>query len=176
VLHLAEIEMKVFRRAAICALIALTVPASAAPAPRLHARSLEALIPLPLPYDEHADAAADLAAARQRAKSHNKLLLVDLGGNWCADCRILAGVMEQPEMRPFLQAHYETVSIDVGAFNRNMNIPAHYGYKSLRGVPAVLIIDPKTDALINRKDVIALEDARSMTPQEIANWLARWVK
>jgi thiol-disulfide isomerase/thioredoxin len=161
---------------AISSCVAFATPVSAAPAPRLHARSLEALAPLPLPYNQSADADADLLAARQRAKTQNKLLLIDLGGNWCADCRVLAGVMDQPEMRPFLRVHYEVVSVDVGAFDRNMNIPAHYGYKSLAGVPAVLIVDPKTDAVINRKNIIALEDARSMTPQEIANWLARWTK
>jgi thiol-disulfide isomerase/thioredoxin len=160
----------------MCSCAAFATFVSAAPAPRLHARSLEALAPLPLPYNESADAAADLLDARQRAKAQNKLLLIDLGGNWCADCRVLAGVMDQAEMRPFLEAHYEVVSVDVGAFNRNMNIPAHYGYKSLAAVPAVLIVDPRTDVVINRKSIIALEDARSMTPQEIANWFARWTK
>jgi hypothetical protein len=79
-------------------------------------------------------------------------------------------------MRPFLKRHYEVVEIDVGAFNRNMDIPAHYGFKSLKGVPAVFIVNPNSDQLLNRKSVIALEDARSMTPQSIADWLATWVK
>jgi hypothetical protein len=57
-----------------------------------------------------------------------------------------------------------------------MNVPGRYGYKSLAGVPAVLIIDPRTDTVVNRKSIVALEDARSMTPQEIADWLARWAK
>jgi thiol:disulfide interchange protein len=168
--------MKVLRASTLCALIVFASPVAAAQAPRLHARSLEALAPLPLPYDEQADAVADLAAALRRAKTENKLVLLDLGGNWCADCRVLAGVMEQPEMRPFLNARYEVVSVDVGAFNRNMNVPGRYGYKSLAGVPAVLIIDPRTDTVVNRKNIVALEDARSMTPQEIADWLARWAK
>ena len=43
-------------------------------------------------------------------------------------------------------------------------------------VPAVFIVDPKRDRLANGQSVIALADARSMTPQGIADWLARWVK
>lgn len=146
------------------------------PAPRLHASTLEQLAPFPLPYDEHADAAADLLAARARAKAANKLLLIDFGGNWCADCRILAGVMEQSEMRPFVHRHYEVINVDVGLFNRNMDILAHYGFQKIEGVPAVFVVDPRTDELLNRKSVIALEDARSMTPQSIADWIARWTK
>jgi hypothetical protein len=82
--------------------------------------------------------------------------------------------MEQPEMRPFLRRHFEIVDIDVGAFDRNMDIPAQYGFKRIEGVPAVLIVDPGTDRVVNKHNVIALADARTMTPQEIANWLARW--
>jgi thiol-disulfide isomerase/thioredoxin len=160
----------------VLALLSNANAAVAAQAPRLHVRTLEQLAPLPVPYDERADGVAALAAARARAKTGNKLLLIDFGGNWCADCRVLAGVMEQPEMRPFLKQHYEVVEIDVGAFNRNMDLPAHYGFKSLKGVPAVFIVNPRNDQLLNRQSIIALEDARSMTPQSIADWLARWVK
>jgi thiol-disulfide isomerase/thioredoxin len=156
--------------------LAASAPALSATAPRLHVQTVDALAPLPLPYDEKADANAALAKARARAKASHKLLLIDFGGNWCLDCRVLAGVMEQPEMRPFVERHYEVVKVDSGRFNRNMNIPAHFGFKKLEGVPAVFIVDPKRDRLVNGKSVIALADARSMTPQGIADWLAQWVK
>jgi thiol:disulfide interchange protein len=158
------------------ALLLFATPAGSEPAPRLHARTLEQLAPLPLPYDERANAGAALAAARARAKAANRLLLIDFGGNWCADCRVLAGVMQQPEMRPFLRRHYEVLDVDVGLFDRNMDLIKHYGFEQVRGVPAVFIVNPTTDQLLNRKSIIALADARSMTPQSIADWLARWTK
>ncbi len=69
------------------------------------------------------------------------------------------------------------MAVDVGRFDRNLQIPAHYGItKRLEGVPAVLIVDPKTDKLLNRARVSALADARSMTPQALADWLAQWTK
>jgi len=150
--------------------------APAATTPKLHAQTIDALAPLPLPYDEHANADAAVAAARAKARASHKLLLIDYGGNWCLDCRVLAGVMEQPEMRPFIQQHYEVVKVDSGRFDKNMDITAHYGFPKVKGVPAVFIVDPKTDRLVNGKSVIALADARSMTPQGIADWLAQWVK
>jgi thiol-disulfide isomerase/thioredoxin len=166
--------------AAALGLIALTsaiaAPAPSAPPPKLHVRTIDALAPLPLPYNEKADATAAVAAAKARAKAAHKLLLIDFGGNWCLDCRVLAGVMEQPEMRPFIQRHFVTVAVDSGRFDRNMGIPGHYGFKKVEGVPAVFIVDPKTDRLVNPKSVVALADARSMTPQGIADWLAQWVK
>ncbi|WP_314371927.1 thioredoxin family protein [Sphingomonas paucimobilis] len=155
----------------------VALPAAApVSAPRVGIASFEALPkPLPLPY--HAgDAKAAIAAARARAVKAHKRLLIDLGGNWCLDCRLLAGVMELPQMRGFVARHFEVVTVDVGRFDQNMDIPASYGIKGrLQGVPAVLIVDPKTNSLVNAGRETALADARAMTPQAVADWLAGWV-
>jgi thiol-disulfide isomerase/thioredoxin len=155
---------------------ALTAPAAAAPAPRVGIASFAELrTPLPYPYDERADANRAVDAARAEAAAQHKLLLIDLGGNWCPDCRILAGTMDLPEVRAFLDAHYVVVSVDVGRFDKNLQIPARYGLKKrLEGVPSVLIVDPRTDRLVDAGHTAALADARSMTPQALADWLAQW--
>jgi thiol-disulfide isomerase/thioredoxin len=164
-------------RLAAALAIALTAGmASAAPAPKMPIASFGQLkTPLPYPYDEHADANAAVAAARARALARHKLLLIDLGGNWCPDCRILAGTMEEPALRAFVDAHYDVVTVDVGRFDKNLQIPAHYGItKRLEGVPSVLVVDPATDRLIDASHISALSDARHMTPQALADWLAQW--
>ncbi len=51
--------------------------------------------PLPFPYDESADAMAAVDAALARAEESGKRVLIDLGGNWCGWCRLLAGVMDE---------------------------------------------------------------------------------
>ncbi|GGA42467.1 thioredoxin [Sphingomonas psychrolutea] len=168
-------------RPALIALLAvtLTVPATGAPAPRVAATSFEQLAtPLPVPYDEAANARTQIAAARTRAIKAHKLLLIDLGGNWCLDCRLLAGTMELPELRGFLAKHYEIVIVDVGRFDKNLDIAAKYGLKDHfgGGVPSVLIIDPRTDTLRNPGHTAALADARTLTPQALADWLASWAK
>ena len=45
------------------------------------------------PYDEGADADAAVAAAFARARAAHKRVLIDLGGNWCPDCLVLANLM-----------------------------------------------------------------------------------
>jgi hypothetical protein len=149
----------------------------AATAPKL---DIATLADLPVdemrPYDESANADAVVSAAFARAKKDHKLVLIDLGGNWCGDCIVLANLMDLPEMKRFIGAHYEAVSIDVGRFDRNLQIPARFGItKRLEGVPAVLIATPD-GKLVNAGHVAALADARSMTPQAIADWLAQWAK
>ena len=168
---------------ALPALAALAVPfllAAATPdrAPRVPITSFEQLPkPLPLPYDESADADRAVAAAKLRAKRAGTRLIIDLGGNWCLDCRLLAGTLELPALKGWLDSRYEIVTVDIGRFDKNLDVPAHYGItQRLAGVPALLVVDPHTDKLLDAGRVSALEDARSMNPQALADWLAQWVR
>lgn len=156
----------------------VAAPASAAPAPRVAAIGFEQLKqPLPYPYDENANARAQIAKASALAKQQHKLLLIDFGGNWCADCRLLAGTMELPEVKAFVAKHYVEVTVDVGRFNKNLDIWQSYGQPARPvGVPAVLVVDPRNRKLVNKGHETALADARQMNPQALADWLASWTK
>ena len=159
--------------------LALASPAAAAPAPAPKiaiASFAELKTPLPYPYDEAANADAQVARAKARAKAHGKLLLVDLGGNWCGDCRILSATMDRPELKAFVDRHYEVVLVDIGRYDKNLQIPGRYGITDhlAGGVPALLVIDPRTNKLLDGGHISALEDARNMTPQALADWLAHW--
>jgi thiol-disulfide isomerase/thioredoxin len=158
------------------ALIAAAAPVAvmAAPAPKMAIASLADLpTPLPLPYDESADADAAVAAGLAKARATHRLLLLDLGGNWCPDCRLLAGLMRQPELASFVEAHYVVVTVDVGRMNRNLQIPARFGIDRVQGVPSLLVVDGH-GKLLDQGHVFALSDARHMSPQALADWLAQW--
>ncbi|MCA6230612.1 MAG: thioredoxin family protein [Phenylobacterium sp.] len=166
------------RRLLLTAAAATAAPPAlaAGSAPRLSIKTFAELkTPLPLPYDEAADADAVVDRARTQARRQGKRLLIDLGGNWCPDCRILAATMALPELDRFMKAHFVTVMVDVGRFDRNLQIPARYGVTSrLPGVPALMVIDPKSDRLLNPGNFSALSNARGMSPQALADWIAGW--
>jgi thiol:disulfide interchange protein len=161
---------------ALTVLLATPVSAFAAKAPKVGIASTAQLkTPLPYPYDEKADADAQIAAATARAKAAHKLLLIDLGGNWCPDCRILAGVMRLPEVAPFIDQHYEVVTVDVGRLDRNIQVLERYGVTDIEGVPALLIINEQGKVL-NRRELIDVTDTHHTRPQQMVDWLAKWVK
>jgi hypothetical protein len=86
--------------------------------------------------------------------------------------------MDLPEVKAFVDRHFEVVLVDVGRFDRNLQIPARYGIvERLEGVPALLVVDPRTGRqLVGRAQVAALADARHMRPQDLADWLAQWTR
>jgi hypothetical protein len=90
---------------------------------------------------------------------------------------MLAGFMALPEVKRFIDAHYVVVNLDVERLNKNLQIPARWGIVDhLAGVPAVLIIDPSDDSLVDREQGVALAHARRTKPQEMADWMTHWVK
>lgn len=163
--------------AAALTLTAIPPAAAAVEAPRVvSVQSLSDLSVPDQPYDSDADADRDVAAAFAQARAQNKRVLIDLGGNWCADCRILAGIMELPEARQLIDRYFVVVPVDVGRFNRNLQIPARFGItERLAGVPAMLVVG-SDGTLLNGGHIFALDDARSMTPQAIVDWLASWAQ
>jgi thiol:disulfide interchange protein len=168
----------ILRSAAFALAFALAaLPAAAAPkAPTLSVTRLADLTVPDHPYEEGANADAAVNVAFMRARETHRRVLLDLGGNWCGDCRVLAGIMELPQMRRFLATHYVVVNVDVGRFNKNLQVPARFGItKRLVGVPSVLIAT-SDGRLVNGDHIFALADARSMTPQAIADWLAQWAE
>jgi thiol-disulfide isomerase/thioredoxin len=147
-----------------------TAAASAAPPPKVVLIDLGKLpIVISKPYDPSADADAALFTAFARARTNGKRVLIDLGGNWCPDCIILSNIMSLPEVAPFIAAHYEVVMVDVGRFNRNLQIPARFGItRRLEGVPYVLIAD-SDGKLLNAGHTATLDEARTMQPQAIVD-------
>src|SRR5258708_39708678 len=126
-------------RDVIVPLVLTLLPLTAEPAqygPRVRAANVASLpTPLPYPYDEKADADARVAEAFSRAKNSGKRVLIDFGGNWCPDCRILAGVMKLPEGKSYLAAHYEGVTVGVGSFDRKLSLSPRVCILKLAGVP-----------------------------------------
>lgn len=157
------------------ALLLATPALAAVPAPKPSITSLQQLpVVLMQPYDEHADANKAVAAAFDRAKKSRKRVLIDLGGNWCVDCVVLANFLKLPEMHRFMDAHYEMVAVDVGRFDHNLQIPARFGLTArLKGVPVLLIATPD-GKLVNGNDVFATADASTMTPRALADYLAKY--
>ena len=163
------------RRKTVLSAMVLAVALGAAAPPPLPIRDLKDLPVVTMaPYDEKADANAVVAAAFARAHKSHKRVLLDLGGNWCPDCIVLANVMRLPVMQKFLTAHYEVAAVDVGRFDRNLQIPARFGFtQRLEGVPTILVATPD-GKLVNQGHVFALSNAGQMTPQSLAAYLAEW--
>jgi thiol:disulfide interchange protein len=130
--------------------------------------------PVAHPYDETADAHAQVDAALAEGKRTGRTVLLDFGGNWCPDCRMLAGVFQEKPVADWMAQHFVVLTVDIGRRNKNMDISQRWGV-TIQGVPTVMMISPQ-GKLLNKDDPYGLADARSMSTQAVVDLLAKMAK
>ena len=92
------------------------------------------------PYNEAADAKADIRATLAAAQQARLPVLVVFGANWCGDCRMLDTAFKTGASAPLMAKNFRIVKVDVGRFDRNVDIATGYGVPLKRGIPAVAVL------------------------------------
>ncbi len=124
-------------------------------------------------YPADANAKQEIEQAlHTAAKSHKRVMLI-FGGNWCYDCHVLDAAFHTPEIAPTLNRNYVVVHVDVGEYNKNLDIAKKYDVPLERGVPAAAVLDSDGKLLVSQKNQ-EFEKARSMTPEDILAFLNKW--
>lgn len=123
-----------------------------------------------LPYNETADAKADIKQAL--AAGGNKPVIVVFGANWCPDCRVLDGALKHGASATLLARDFKIVKVDVGHFDKNVDVAESYGVPLKKGIPAVAIVSPKNQVLYVTKEG-ELADARKMGDDGIYQFFKR---
>jgi thioredoxin-like negative regulator of GroEL len=125
------------------------------------------------PYNEKADAKQDIAAALVLAKADKKNVLIDFGANWCPDCLVLSTLFDDSTVKGYREANFHVVQVDVGRFDKNLDVSTQYGNPIGKGIPAVVVLAPDGHMIDSTADG-ALESARHATPAEILGYLKKW--
>jgi thioredoxin 1 len=124
-------------------------------------------------YDENADSHQVISAAIASASRSHKNIVLDFGANWCFDCHVLDEQMRKPELASIVAKNFVVVHIDVGRFNKNLDLAAKYGIPLKKGIPALAVLDFK-GKLLYAQDQGQFEDARHMSYQDITAFFVKW--
>jgi protein disulfide-isomerase len=116
----------------------------------------------PMPYDEAADAKADLKQALTDAKAARLPVLLIFGANWCKDCRALDQALSTGRNAELVKREFRVVKVDVGNFNKNLDLAEAYGNPIKKGIPAAVVLSPDNKVLYATR-LGELADARSMS-------------
>ena len=135
--------------------------------------SLSALAAGPAPYDERADAPAEVRRAVSAAHKDHKPVLLVFGANWCPDCRALDQALHGSS-GSLIQGRFHVVKINVGNFDTNLDLSHRYGDPIQKGIPAVVLVDAH-DRIVYSTKGGELANARHMGDQGIYDFLAQKV-
>ncbi|MGW3241908.1 thioredoxin family protein [Streptomyces sp. NPDC001070] len=146
---------------------------AAAPSESAGAPSSEAPAKAAHGYDPQANASADIAAARKAAKKDGRAVLIDFGADWCLDCRVLGARFQEPGPSALL-AKYHVVTVDVGEFDRNLDVAAQYVDLQTSGIPALVVLDPSSGRIKVATNRGEFANARTMSADQVEKFLKRW--
>ena len=118
------------------------------------------------PYNENANASADIQQALSSAVIQEKKVLVIFGANWCGDCRALDAALKSKDNAALISSEFLVVKVDVGNFDKNLTVSAQYGNPIKGGIPAVVILSPDNQVLYSSR-AGELSNARKMSKNGI---------
>ena len=112
------------------------------------------------PFEPTRDAQKDLVAAEQQATAEHKLILLDVGGNWCGWCVIFDRLShEDAKLHDILDQKYVVVHVNVSRENENKAFLAKLPRVS--GYPHFFVLKADGKVLVNQ-DTDGFEQTHEM--------------
>lgn len=125
-------------------------------------------------YPDDADAHLDIKEAEEKAAAAHKRVLLVFGANWCFDCHVLDLAFQRPDLAPVLGSGYEVVHVDLGPDGKkNADLVKQFEVPLDKGIPALAVAESDGRLVVSQKNG-EFEDARSLTPQALLEFLNKW--
>ncbi len=163
---------------AICASLAatMTIPAIAAPAhiPAMLPGSMHLQMASRNIYSDTADAKQEIHQAILKALAEHRRVILDFGGNWCPDCHLLDIYFHDPGNAALLAANYILVDVNVGQYDKNLDLARKYGIPLNKGVPALAVLEGGSGRVVYAQRNGEFESMRKLDSGVVTAFLERW--
>ena len=95
------------------------------------------------------------------------------GANWCYDCHVLDLAFHRPDFA-LAMAGYEVVHVDIGPDGKkNAELAKEFQVPLDKGIPALAVLEGDGKLVVSQKNG-EFEDARSLTPEALLEFLNKW--
>src|SRR5262249_28841986 len=113
--------------------------------------------------------------ALKQAAGAKKRVLIEFGGNWCGDCKVLAIHFHAPENAALLEKSFVLVYVNVGdkGITDNFDVAERYGVPLQKGVPALVVLEPDGRVVYSQKNG-EFESMKKVDPKSVNEFLRKW--
>lgn len=134
-------------------------------------RDEQAYIPV-TKFDPARDAAKDIEAAIAEAKKSDRLVLLDVGGDWCIWCKKLDSFFEEnQDIKEYMDRNFVVLKINYSKENKNEAVLSRY--PEIPGYPHIFILDSNGE-LIHSQNTGELESGDYHDREKIFNFLKKY--
>lgn len=124
-------------------------------------------------YSETANAKLDIQHALVQARKEHKRVILDFGGNWCGDCKVLDIYFHDPANIQILNANFALVHVNVGHYDKNLDLAEKYQIPLKKGVPALAVLDANGRLLYSQRNQ-EFEKMNRVDSSAVTEFLAKW--
>jgi thioredoxin 1 len=124
-------------------------------------------------YPDPERAPAEIASALDAAKKDHKRVLLVFGGNWCYDCHVLDATFRSKAIAPLVNENYHVVHVNVGDYDKNLDLAKMYEIPLDKGVPSLAILDPDSHLVVSQKKG-EFESTVKIGPKDVVQFLKQW--
>jgi thiol:disulfide interchange protein len=125
-------------------------------------------------YDDKLDGMKQLQDAVKKAKSENKHVFVQFGGNWCVWCiKFDAFCKADEEITKFISDNFVTIKVNWSPENKNEPVMKHLENPGRFGYPVFIIVDGNGKRL-HTQDSALLEEGDGYSKKKILSFLKGW--
>ncbi len=131
-------------------------------------------------YDTNADGLQQFKTAVEKAKSNNKHVMIQIGGNWCSWCyKFHDFYKNDKQLDSLINNDYVVIRVNYDKSMKNEKLFAQLGYPQRFGFPVIVICDAEGNRL-HTQNSWYLEDGKGSYDREkflafLRNWTVKAV-
>ena len=125
-------------------------------------------------YNPDANAKEDISKAVKQAKSENKHVLLQIGGNWCSWCRKFHAFVEQDaELKKLVEDNFVVLRVNYSPENRNEPVLKELEFPQRFGFPVFVILN-QNGTRIHTQNSGILEKDSSYDKKLVTQFFTHW--
>ncbi len=131
---------------------------------------------LPKIYNPNENAEEKITELIKQAKSQNKNIILQAGGNWCIWClRFDHFVQTTPELKEIVDQNFLYYHLNFSPENKNEKMFAKYKNPGEKyGYPVFIILD-QNGKMIHTQDSSVLEEGKGYSIEKVKEFINKWI-
>lgn len=127
-------------------------------------------------YNEDADPMQQIEAALEEARVTGKLVICQVGGNWCPWCIRFAHFIEQDEaIRRVVKENFVYIHLNTSKEHKNLEMLKRLGNPGRFGYPALVVLNREGEVL-HIQNSSYLEKEKSYDAKKVLEFFQNWTQ
>ena len=125
-------------------------------------------------YDEELDPMTQIDEALEEARNTNRLVICQVGGNWCPWCLRFANfITTNEEINQFVKDHFVYIHLNTSKEHKNIEMLERLRNPGRVGYPVLVVLDQNGEVL-HIQNSSYLEKEKSYDTQKVLDFFKNW--